>query len=329
MKIIGQYNSCNYKYSMQKSYTPVFGFKLKPQLLFDVFTKSYLPASNKISGIKNIHPGEYGTECSGSIPLKNFEEVFTGTELSKFYKTGISTNTGGWANSFLKSSADNPLSTSSVYDCSVLYLFNKETNTHFMYHSYYNVKRDFFNYLIRTFMPEGISDAAIIPGDSRWFKYHKNTLQEMFASIKNSNKSTHINVYHNNSSLPEIVGYKGTLYEIPNQRAAMGLSDKGQASFKICDLQISTILDDIEYNAVTTKRISAQRELFISEKYDIEVLKILNNILDERQQHISKIEACRTLEELENTKKSFNSSELLKYFNAFEHQKRKMLSATL
>ena len=65
--------------------------------------------------------------------------------LDKLYKRGLSTNTEGWSDCFLKSGADNPLSTSSVYDCSVMYLFNKDTNTHFLYHSYYKKNQDEFD----------------------------------------------------------------------------------------------------------------------------------------------------------------------------------------
>ena len=314
------------KYKAQVYPFPSFGINLKNSILKDVFLRQTSGAKKSLSRIKNIHPGEYGTECTGSLPLENFEEQFGLKELKNIYKKGFSTNTEGWANCFLKSDAQKPLSTSSVYDCSVLYLFNEKTNTHFLYHAYFNTDKNLFDFLIKTFMPEGFSKACIVPGDANWSASHSETLPEMFAALKCNNKNAQINVFHYSSKLPEIVGHKGKVFEILNNRTCIGLGDKGQASFKICDLRYDDIFGAIDYKAVSSKKIALFRQFFAEQKYDNEVLKILNTLLDKRQAVISKIEACTTIEKLDSFLKSFNYTERLKYCNAIELQNQKILS---
>ncbi len=290
MRITTQYSHYNRSHTEYKGYPPSFGIRFKtPKLLTDIFVKqSYSPAKG-ITKIKNLHSGEFGTECKNSIPLENFEEQFGIKELKTLYKKGLSTNTEGWADCFLKSSADNPLSTSSVYDCSVMYLFNKDTNTHFLYHSYFNMDEKHFDSLIKNFMPEGFTKAEILPGEGKWYMRHWETLPEMLHALKANNKKAVINVRHYSSILPEIVGYKGNLFEIVNQRTAMGFSDKGQASFKICDLRVNSIMGDIEYNSCTEKRIAILRKMYAQQGLDKEILKVLSRLIDKQQQKLQQI----------------------------------------
>lgn len=325
MKIFKCNNVYPLKFSLFRS-EPSFSSILKPKLFRDIFCKQKKEVSGGIGEIKNIFPGEFGTQCKASIPLANFEEQFCKEDLAKLYKKGLSTNTEAWADCFLKSSADKPLSTSSVYDCSVLYLFNESTGTHFLYHSYFDVYKNFFQSLIKTLMPEGYTKAAIVPGVAEFFHSHKQTISEMFKALKESNRKGLINVYHYSSELPEIVCHNGCAYEIPNRRISIGLSDKGQASFRICDLKLNSLFKEINYNASTSKKIGIIKNLFEQENYDIEIMKIINKLLFDRLNKIKKIENCKTLEELNSLIESNEYSERLKYFNAFEIKKHKILS---
>lgn len=326
MKITNQYSYIKPSITNNNyHYTPSFGISFKKsKLLTDIFLRS--SSITGVTKIKNLHAGEFGTECKYSRPLENFEEQFGLKKLRELYKKGFSTNTEGWADCFLKSSADTPLSTSSVYDCSVLYLFNKNTNTHLLYHSYYEANKDSFEFLIKNFMPEGFTKADILPGDRKWYMRHWETLPQMLKALKASGQKAEIDVHHYSSQLPEIVGYNGNLYEIVNRRTALGLSDKGQASFRVCDLRVNSLVGEIDFNACTTKKIALQRKRFAAEKYDPEVIKILNNLLDKHEGKVKQIEVCNTPEELDAVIKSFNASELYKFARALGIQKQKILA---
>lgn len=310
---------------IQNNKTPNFSGLFPKGLLKDIFCKQKNSFAGGLSKIKNIHPGAYGTECKHSIPLSDFNDQFNSKDLEKLYKKGLSTNTNAWADCFLISSADKPLSTSSVYDCSVLYLFNEKNNTHFLYHSYFNADEKLFQFLIKTFMPEGFTRAGIVPGDKSWSVRHKQTIPTMFNVLRKNNKKASITVYHDSSSLPEIVGHNGSIFEIPNRRTALGLNDAGQASFKICDLKLNNILGEIDYNTNNSLRIAVLRNFFAEKKYDNEILKVLNNLLDKRQEIINKIEACKTQEELELLLKPLDYQEKLKYIKPVYIQKQKLL----
>lgn len=327
-KINNYYKNKNYtKISLKSGYTiPSFGINLKPKILTDLFTKNKQDIPQCISIIKNVHPGEFGTECKGSIPLPDFEENFSIKELKRLYKIGYSTNIDAMANCFLKSSADKPLSTSSVYDCSVLYLYNKDKNTHFLYHTYHNADSKDFKFLISTFMPENFTNAYIIPGDAQWYVKHLNTMKEMLKALKASNKKATVNIYHDSSKLPEIVGYQGKVFEIPNLRTTQGFSDQGQASFKISDLQCYNTIWMIIKQLDTNKKIEISRKFFNNKNYDQEVLKIFNKLLDERENDIREIEACKTLEEIDNLIKSYPQEKTLRLFKALSRQKLKIKS---
>jgi hypothetical protein len=55
---------------------------------------------------------------------------------------GMSTYPDKEARRFLKASMDVPLSTCEVRDCSVIYLYNTNTSTHFLYHSLYDIEEN-------------------------------------------------------------------------------------------------------------------------------------------------------------------------------------------
>ena len=284
MKITGQYINTPIYHTEYKSYTPSFGISFKmPALLSDIFEKHTACPVNGVTKIKNLRPGRYGTECQYSTPLEPFEYSCGLKEIKGLYKKGLSTNNDAWADAFLKSSADTPISTSSVHDCSVMYLFNKDTNTHFLYHSYYNMEEDEFIFLIKNFMSEGFSSAEILPGSRTWYMRHFETLPVMLQAIKASNKKAVVNVRHYSSKLPEVVGYKGHLYEIPNDRIALGFSDKGQASFKICDVRAKDIMEEIESHSQSHQKLEMLRKWYAEKGFDKEILNVINGLLDKMQ----------------------------------------------
>ena len=283
MKISSNNKNFAYKTSVPQNCSPAFGISFKiPAPITDIFVKRSFSKEKGIDKIKNLHPGKFGTECNHSVPLQNFEEQFGIKELKNLYRKGLSTNTEAWADAFLKSSADKPLSTSSVYDCSVMYVFNKETNTHFLYHSAFQSAKNRFDFLLKTFMPEGFTKAEILPGINKWFKRHKETLPEMLKSLRECSPDAYISVRHYSTKMPEIVGYNGNLYEIPNRRIQMGFYDRGQASFDICDLKAMTLVEEIKKNAQNLKKIPVMRQLYAQNGYDLEILKIINRIIQEQ-----------------------------------------------
>ena len=240
-----------------------------------------------LSSIDNVKCGKFGTICDGSIPLSNFLEHIKQFNLKNITKNGISTNRDGYAPSFLKTSANNPISTSYVHDCSVMYLFNENTNTHTLYHSLWNIPKNNFKFIAKNFMPEGVTHAALAPGNKIWTSRHYWTLPTMFDAIKENNPNTIINVYHNNSLYPEIVGYKGSLFEIPNRDVLAQLrktdnpKDFGQASFQISDIKDCDTLDIIDRDKITIQELKQLKEDFNQRDYDIEVKKVLNSIIEQ------------------------------------------------
>lgn len=259
-----------------------------------------------LNSIKKVSSGEYGTICKGSIPLRNFNDYINEEQLFNLYKKGISTNRNGYANSFLKTSADNPISTSYVHDCSVMYLHNKDTNTHMLYHTLWNTPKKHFKFLINNLMPEGVTNAGLAPGCKYWTTRHEWTLQDMFKAIKEVNNDTIVNVYHNNSPYPEIVGHKGKLFEIPNREVlaqkCIEPRDYGQASFQISDIQDFHTLEKIENNWNTTDDLKQMKAEFNQSDYDIEIKKVLSNIIDKYIEALEKIDNCQTKADLINLK---------------------------
>ena len=292
--------------------------------LIDTFTNS----SNTKKGleeIREIQAGKYGTVCKGAKPLMDFVDIVGDEKYEKLLIEGISTNREGWANSFLKSKSNIPLSTSSVQDCSVMYLFNEKAKTHFLFHTYYqNTEKDFLK-IINTFMPEGFDKANIVPGNKYWLDRHKQTLPEMFKAIKKSNPKANVNVSYNSSKLPEIICYNGEVYETPNQLVMLGFDNSGQASFKICNLNEET-LNYIKNAGDTSKEILKIKDKILTKNYTPEITEIFNQILNQRLAMIKDIENCSTLEELKELISYLKPIEVIENFKCFEIQKAKILS---
>lgn len=242
MKIYNNFIQNTPAYKTTPSQQPAFsGLKLSKKIFNDVFIQQNPLSKKGLKSLKNIRSGKFGTICKGSQPLKPFWPGFDTYERAKLKHIGLSTNADGFPRSFLKSSADKPLSTSYVHSCSVMYLYNKPTNTHFLYHASEEVSKSELDYMVKNFMPEGCTHAIIKPGDGYWADIHKFTLNDIFNSIRQNAPEAIINVCHDSTKYPEIVGYKGMLYEIPNRDVLLQNSinpeDYGQASFTISDIQ--------------------------------------------------------------------------------------------
>lgn len=309
------------------------GLKFKNDLIKDIINFKHNSSDNGLAAIKGIKSGDFGTICKGSIPLKNFLTEFGTSEIAYLFKKGVSTNCDGFPKSFLKTSADNPVSTSYVHDCSAFYLYNKDTNTHFLYHaSPYDVEEE-LNFMIKRFMKEGYTKADIIPGSNQWTETHQETLPLLFNVIKNNNPDTVINVHHYSSKFPEITGYKGEVYEIPNQKVNIQLCDKpedyGQASFEISDIQKTYTLEKIEVEGNSSQKLSELRKHFENQNYDSEIKKVLNELIAEREREVAEIEACSTFEELKDLISMYNPSYVLKHFEAFDIQKQKIIKMNI
>ena len=248
--------SYNYTYTYKSSFRGVpIGAKLQPE------------ASKGLKEIKHIFAGTFGTYIEGSEPLQDFACAFKPEHTAAVFKRGLSTNIGGVANCLLKTKWDNPVSTSGVFDCSVMYLANEKTHTHFLYHMYKDSYYDKITGLIKEFMPEGFTHASIIPGDKKHVETHKKYLYEVFKAIKDSNPDAEISAYHFSSKLPEVVGYKGKVYEIPRNN----LEFDGQNSFKIQDIhyyESDLYLIDIYNSESCLKELS---EIFADKRIDAEV----------------------------------------------------------
>ncbi len=240
MNLPNNYLSYNYKFN-----SSINTFVLKPKVNFcagihpikNIFEHSQTDEFIKegLQSISNVRQGFYGTTCDGALPLQNFFEKFQkNAEKLDLKSRGFSTNVHGIADSYLKSSADNPLSTSCVFDCSVMYLYNKEINTHLLYHASPMCEFNNLKSAIQKLMPDGYTHACLLPGDNRYSMIHRRTLQSLFSVIKDNNPSAVVNVYHQSSRYPEIIGYKGELFENPNLHfGAQSHGEYGQATFKI------------------------------------------------------------------------------------------------
>ena len=323
--------------SPQQNYTfkspNFYGIKYKKQSLHDLFINNpvgYYTPKKSLKKIQHIQPQFMsGTKCKGSIPLRNFWNFI---EKNKYIKQfGYSTNKDGFGNSFLKAKAKVPISTSYVHDCSVMYLYNKRTNTHALYHAAYDCEAKKIDFMLKTLMPEGITHGSITPGDSYWSDRHVYNLKNMFASMKRYNKNAIVNVYSESSKYPEIVGYNGKTYEIlnkdvQNQLALNGYaSDNGQASFRIVDLQGYNTFDRIEYNCKSLKDIKKLKHYFKKIAYNEEMIGMFHRLLAERAMNIKTINACKSIEESYELEQLFEADKLDNYWDVFRIKRENFL----
>lgn len=267
-----------------KQRTPNFqGLIFKKNPIADIFQRR----SSELTKITRIRPGKHGgTICNGSLPLENFWNKF-GKEKEQLLEMGLSTNADGFAYSFLKTKSDIPISTSFIHDCSAMYLYNDKTNTHMLYHAAPDIKKHTLGKVIEVLMPEGFSKGVIIPGASKFYETHKFNLHNMFELMNSGSRNSKIEVRHSSSPFPEVVGYQGNVYEIPNkviiwqkQHGFKEYCDYGQASFKIIDMQHYNTFDTIKYNIFNVQDGEYMKNTFKERAYPKETLDVLDSLID-------------------------------------------------
>ena len=318
------------KHNTTKNQPTFEGSRLNNRLLKEIYLAQNALYNKGVMTIQNVHSGEFGTICNGSKPLKSFWSIIPKDKRALIQQCGLSTNSQGIPRSFLKSCADKPLSTSFVHSCSVMYLYNKPTNTHFLYHASEQVPPEELGYMVKNFMPEGCTHAIIAPGDAYWSDIHKLTIPNMFNEIRKNAPKAHISVCHNSSKYPEIVGYQGRLYEITNKivshQKRLFTQDYGQASFKVSDIQGYNTIDVIKYDAIDKNSLDMVKSEFQSTNWDFEMKATLFDILEKRQFQLDKIEKCETLEELIQLQKEIDSENNL--FPAFYAKEKLLIQKT-
>lgn len=279
------------------------------------FNNANFPFLNK--NITEIRKGKYGTVCKGSRSLPQFFSLFKSRNAKDFIiKKGLSTNTTGNAFALLKSSADVPLSTSFVHSCSVMYLYNGIAKTHFLYHIFDEANESELKELIKIYMPEGFTSAAIVPGDKTFVRYHQQYLPDVYYAIRHSNQDAKIQVFHDSSEKPEIVGYQGRVFEIPNVFYKKSLADRsyianqGQATFKIQDIRTYDIANELAIDSIDDL-INLKSE--IHKKYNKYIAQIIEKLIDDRIEHITKLKSFKSLPELEDYIESQHLGYPLKY----------------
>ena len=224
----------------------------------------------------------------------------------------MSTNKDGFADSFLKAGASTPISTSFVHDCSVMYLYNDKTKTHAMYHAAPYCKKDRLEFMLKKLMPEGFTRGAIIPGNYIFYRGHEHNMKNMFNVMKKNNPKAIVNVYYDSSRFPEIVGYKGRVYEIQNKKVKEQMDeglldalDYGQASFQILDLQGYNTFNDIEN----------LKERFSDIKIPKTIAKIFTDETNNFEKVAKLVKSASSIKELEELQAVFPGKETKILFN--------------
>lgn len=277
--------------------------------LYDVMCLQRPPKSS-IKEIANVHAGlTGGTVCEGSKSLPDFFERFSSKKIKELIKIGQSTNADGFPHSFLKAKSDVPVSTSFVHDCSALYLYNSKTKTHALYHAQPDIPKEELDDVIKSLMPEGFTHGTIIPGGAEFSEIHKYNMGNMFDLMKRNNPESIVSVRHYSSYFPEIVGYKGAVYQIPNKKIAENvkkhpflakmmhlIEDKGQASFKVLELEGFNTFDKVNYGLNSLDDVERITIEFKKKNYSKEVFALLQNYIERRVELLKKVKTMSIVE---------------------------------
>ena len=247
----------------------------------------------------------------------NFWKSIGKNNLAQFLKLkllGLSTNKDGYADSFLKTSANRPISTSYVHDCAVMYLYNDKTKTHAIYHAAPNTKRTKLDFIINTLMPEGFTHGNIIPGDYIFYREQEPNLKNMFELMKSNNPSAVVNVFYSITRFPEIVGYKGQVFQIPNKivekqmkKGVLDATDSGQASFKILDTTGFNTFNEIHGNA-DLEKCELLKNDFSKIKFPKFMQEIFFNEIEKIKTILLEINKVNSIDELNDLRLIFTNN---------------------
>ena len=283
--------------------------------LKDIYIKNRAaiqPAKKGIDFITDVRPDELGlggTRCNESTPLKNFWTRFSLHEQEVLRRQGISTNVLREPRSFVKTSAEKPISTSGVCDCSALYLYNAKTKTHTMYHAAPDVSKKELDTSIRDLMSEGVTHGVIIPGRAEFHEEHVRNMNNMFDLLKKYNPNVKVNVKHTSEYVTEIVGYRGDVFENSFTQACrsninLEVGEGAFATFKVVDMQGYNTFDKILFDANTLKEATQLKLWFKKQDFPKECLDVFMHKLDERVKYLKDISKIQTVEALDKYKKT-------------------------
>lgn len=299
--------------------------------MYDSFVRTpigYHNPKHSLKKISNIEP-QYigGTRCKGSIPLRNFWDFFHKNKNIK--NLGYSTNKDGYGNCYLKSKSSMPISTSYVHNCSVMYLYNKKTQTHALYHALSDCSEETLNYLLKILMPEGFTVGAIIPGDSFFYDEHSVNMKNMLKLMRKFCPHALVNVYHSTLKYPEIVGKDGMVYQIANRKVQEQMKsgifdpeDYGQASFRIIDLQGYNTFEKVLYACNSLEKLADFENDFKKKNFPTIMKKIVYRQIEKRRRILEEIEKASSIEEMQDIKSIYTQKCLEE---AFTDKKERLL----
>lgn len=170
-----------------------------------------------------------------SKPAKSFEPFINEHTLNK----GLSTqpNIGDVS---LKGGYDQPLGTSGVGDCAVIFMYNSKQNIHSFYHAFSHRSSEEIASKLREIMPEGFDRVIIVPGSN---PVTAETASSLFGAAKNINKEAVVEFKHSEIMLEqakrykditgapwtvEFISYGGDVYVMP-------ISEEYEPLFKVID----------------------------------------------------------------------------------------------
>ena len=335
MKISSAYKNNVYNYQFQYS-TPAFTALRLPNKMADTFIKeAVLPCENGLKSIQNIYSSVTETICDGAIPMKRFWSLFDFQNAKCLKSRGLSTNKAGIKDTFLKAKSNIPVSTSNIGEGAVMYLYDDTSKTHALYHANTDCIKEHLDFMVKTLMPEGFTHGIIVPGYSSAENSQEKIMNRMFAVMKKNNINSIVNVFVSKEQYPEIVGYNGRVFTIPNGNITRSINDicyfytdKGQASFKVVNLSCENTFDRINQSSCNSREIRELRQKYKQRGYNKETVEILNNTINKRKSCIDAIMQCKTMQQLFNVIGCLgNKDDFATYAKYFKAARIKILSS--
>ena len=335
MKISSAYTNNIYNSQIQYS-KPAFTALKVPNEVSDVFVREALaPCREGLKSVRNVYSTIHETICDGAIPMKRFWKLFNEKTAKSLRSRGLSTNKAGIKDSFLKAKSNIPVSTSNIGDGAVMYLYNDTSKTHALYNASVDCPKERLDFMVETLMPEGFTHGIIVPGRTYVAKAQEKIMTEMFTSMKKHNKNSTVNVFVSNEQYPEIVGYSGQVFTIPNQDITHQISgvgyyfkDEGQASFKILDLRGENTFDRINKSSCNAREVKELRQKFKQKGCNKETVEVLNGSISKRKSCIDSIMRCKTMQQLFSVIGCLGSKDdFVSYAKYFKAARVKILSS--